>query len=63
MLKIFPRAGKMRLKDQWTPRTKVEGDGKMQQTISLSRKEKVKKKKMRRAMRRMWRSKERSKGF
>ena len=27
----------MHLKDQWIPRTKVEGDGKMQKTISLSR--------------------------
>ena len=63
ILKIFPRAGKMHLKDQWTLRTKVEGEDKMRQTISVSLKEKVKEKKMRRAIRRMYKNKERSKGF
>ena len=53
----------MLLKDQWTPRTKVEGDGKMQKTISFSMKEKVKEKEMRRVMRRMWKKKAKSKGF
>ena len=60
----LPEGWKMYLKDQWTPRTKVEGDGKMQKkTISFSMKEKVKEKEMRRAMRRMWKKKAKSKGF
>ena len=59
----LPEGWKNALKRPVDTEDESGGDGKMQQTISLSMKEKVKKKKMRRAMRRMWRSKERSKGL